>query len=220
MEVVVSHRCEERKIASGIRIIEIDVRSERDAVRDIVESDDPFAQLESDNNAFAEVPGIRFYNFKRTYETEYSLDRFYLFKDKNGIFRAKLKQNAVSCHDVANKHEEGACFEVTLSTDYRNHPQGNNLYSLGVALSIKKGYPIKNCAFCDYFNRCRLPVKFLDKSSGKQYYKWIANKSVPRPKLDKWAKASSCDKYHVSIPRWQRIIDSCKFIPYLEWPRS
>src|SRR5690606_14594342 len=132
--------------------------------------------------------------------------------DKNDIFRANLKQNAVSCRDVANKHEEGACFEVALSADYRNHRQRSILYALGVALSIKKGHAVKNCEFCSHYDYCKLiyTSKTFDKSSGKYYLyqKRVANKSIRPSKLDKWRQASSCSKYHVSEPRWQKIIDS------------
>ncbi|QEC53626.1 hypothetical protein EDD80_1257 [Anseongella ginsenosidimutans] len=220
LEVAVSHNCEQNKIDSGIRIIEMDVQSESDVVRDIVESHGEWLLQASGSYHTPDVPAVRFYNFKRAYEPRYLLDRFYLFIDERGMYRAGLKRNAVHCYDVETKHEENSCFEVTLSADYRPSNQQVSLYALGMALAIQKGYDINNCTFCSHYSRCSLPFEFIDKPSGKYYYKWIANKSIPPSKLDKWLQAVNCSKYHISRRLCQKIIDSCKGLPYLEWSKD
>lgn len=57
IEVWVTHECTEDKKQNGGRIIEIKVSSEKDAKRDLIESDD-------------EAHPIRFFNFKRIVKTE------------------------------------------------------------------------------------------------------------------------------------------------------
>lgn len=67
IEVAVTHECEEKKIYSGIRIIEIKGEQEQDFERDIIESE--------------EKQHIIFYNFKRDLDENaqsFKIDRFCL----------------------------------------------------------------------------------------------------------------------------------------------
>jgi len=68
LEIHVTNACSPDKLASGVKIIEIDIESEEDVLKPIIES-----------------PSIRFYNFKRFFETKRPLDRFWIAKDERGF---------------------------------------------------------------------------------------------------------------------------------------
>jgi hypothetical protein len=82
LEISVTHDCEQNKIDSKIRIIEIKVESEIDASIEIVENDGEFVEKNTkptDNN----IPLVRFYNFERKGEaSRYSICPYFDKRDK------------------------------------------------------------------------------------------------------------------------------------------
>jgi hypothetical protein len=210
LEISVTHDCEPEKTNSKIRIIEIKIQSEIDALRyfnrDIEENDGEFVSAKI--NVQNTLP-VRFYNFKRKSEASYPLSRFYLVKSDDGIFHGLLKLNAVTCHNVETEHEENVCFEISISEDKIPKKEYGNLYSVGMALAIKRGFRVKNCILCAHYDKCTITY------NNQRFY--ASQLSVSD--LEQLCPAYKCGKYTFYKYSCHRIINSFKRIPYLEWTK-
>lgn len=140
IEIWVTHECEQKKIGSGLRIIEIKIDSEEDidaivSSRNIVESDDGF-----DKN--------RFYNFKLnkqskepTYEQSKPIDYFWV---KNSGY---WKGGCYFCTET-NPIPEDAHYIVG---SFRDGPVGFSYYWAFLEF-VKRGVNVKNCMICEYYS--------------------------------------------------------------------
>jgi hypothetical protein len=200
LEVAVQHKCEQVKIDSGIRIIEIDIASEDDVNRKIVES-----------------TNVRFYNFKRKITPiGLILSRFALVQDANGVYRGINEQHSVTC--LTTDHHVNACFEVTLLTKVVKEKRQYGLWALGMALAMQKGLGVKHCKFCSNYNRCLLEVNTnaRDKRTGKTITVSYPNQSL-NIDIDKHVQAKGCKYYHANGRLCQAIIKAYNDTPYQEY---
>jgi hypothetical protein len=219
LEVAVTHDCTPEKINSKIRIIEIKVQGEVDASKEIVENEGEFVlQTKHFKQTEAIIHPIRFYNFKRKNEISHQISRFDLFKSDDGIFQWKCNPNAVTCQDADRKYEKNACFSVTISKDKIPDQKFGKFIALGIALSDKRGFKIKNCTFCVHYKTCMVfqgsTISTLTESFVIQENFRINELSLTE--IEELRLAYQCPKYSPDRYFFNRIINIFNNIPYRE----
>lgn len=200
LEVCYSHKCEQQKIDSELRIIEVYVRSE-EYIEELMDS--PFVQ--EDEEIYIQdrrkKPNILCYNFKTQAKSSSPLnvrgfDRFVYF-EKGTCYVPQLHE-IITCDKKNVKIKPHSYIELNLSsTAYFGAP---NTLHVGLVYLKKKGLDIKNCLLCKYyigyeklslmqdrpfcslskkFNTNRFPTQ--DKAKECQYYledKELINKAM------------------------------------------
>lgn len=221
LEIAVTHQCDQNKINSGIRIIELDVQSELNLIQEIKENTGDLVPKQILGDLSTHVPAIRFYNFKRTYQPTYALDRFRLYVDDEGEYKFRIEHAAGSCHEAQFTHEEDSCFEVMVPAEFN---QQRKLGGLGIALSIQEGFRIKNCHLCSQYSHCRIVYRseVVDPPSGRCRIveKRVPIKSIPESEIDRWLQAKNCSQFRPSIREAQQRINFYKDLPYIKWKKG
>lgn len=139
LEVWVNHECTEEKKNSNAHIIEIKIREEKDAWRDIVESE-----------ATDELP-IRFYGFKDFVNTEPQYT-FKHLKLMHGLVPSLVTVVDESSCGMTVEYDPKAIFEIVLSTDKLSTDEYN-----GILASIlnngetRCGLRYKKENFCQHY---------------------------------------------------------------------
>lgn len=166
IEILVTHKCEETKINSGEKIIEIRIKNEDDIKR-LLQS-----PITESSKYYMEKDSIEcvFYNFKQITDDEKLeiriISKLYLFN--SGLLHLKTYQ---SCNGSTQKDNSKSILELAIAEP----PYNVSLYELGYAKAIEMGYDIRNCHLCKYFknsieqNFCCLYKKY----STPQYPKGI-----------------------------------------------
>lgn len=151
IEIQVSHKSTPQKRDSGLRIIEIRVRTEEDIAellsKPIVENPDArFGHVRDvETIGFAKFHGFK----KKSSITEplalRSIPRFYLFR--SGKAFVSNMDEIKSCRDVWSKDNDKAIFEASIDSFYLGNP---SLYEIGYALARQNGIEVKTCQLCKY----------------------------------------------------------------------
>ena len=164
VEIRVSHACEESKIQSGHRIIEIELNKEEDL--ELIESCQLKQTELSDNNHFVinrrknrrneeDVPIVRCYNFreaKKELLNRYGVSQFAIYKSNpshfclNETFQCGEKDKMIERH----RKENNLLYEILF---YNVGLWGGDRFMFGVAKAFEKGFKIKNCFLCRYHAR-------------------------------------------------------------------
>lgn len=145
IEILVTHKCEEEKIKSDHKIIEIEIRKEEDIIH-LTQS--PI--IEPDKYSF-DKPAIKctFYNFKRTAPVSKlemrGIPKFYLFK--SGSAYVSNMDEYPSCREVMKKDNPKAVLELVVDALYFDNP---SIHELGYAKAYEMGYNVRNCLLCEY----------------------------------------------------------------------
>lgn len=144
IEVFVTHKCEERKINSEERIIEVTIKDDEDISKLLKSSIVESAQYPLDEDFIK----CTFYNFKRTTADakleKRSIPKFYLFES------GAAHITDLNCNNVLKKDTPKAILELAID-DPHNNPLFKELtYELGYAKAIEMGHTIKNCHLCKY----------------------------------------------------------------------
>lgn len=151
IEIQVSHKSTPQKCDSGLRIIEIRVKSEDDITALL-----SAPIVENPNAQFGRVKDIetigfaKFHNFKKKSSTSEplaarSIPRFYLFK--SGKAFVTNMDEIKSCRDVWTKDNEKAIFEASIDSFYLGDPSP---YEFGYLAARQNGIDVKTCQFCRY----------------------------------------------------------------------
>lgn len=145
IEILVTHKCEEKKINSGEKIIEIQIKKEED-IANLLQS--PITELK-ENSFDKSTVKCTFHNFIRTaLNTKLEVRRipkFYLFR--SGSAHVSNMEDNPSCREVQRKDNPNAILELGIDAFTLGHPSP---YELGYAKVIELGHDIKNCALCKY----------------------------------------------------------------------
>ena len=141
IEILVTHKCEEKKINSGKKIIEIQIKKEED-IANILQS----TITETEKYSFDKSTiKCTFHNFIRTaLDTKLEVRRihtFYLFR--NGSAHVSNMEDNPSCREVQRKDNPNAILELGIDAFTLGQL---SLYELGYAKAIELGHKIKNCA--------------------------------------------------------------------------
>lgn len=147
IEIFVTHKCEEEKIDSGEKIIEIQIKKEED-IANLLQSTITEPQEYSFDKSTIKCT---FHNFKRTaLDTKLEVRRipkFYLFR--NGSAYVSNMEDYPSCREAQRKDNPNAILELGIDVDA--FPLGQpSPYELVYAIASEQGYIIKNCSLCKY----------------------------------------------------------------------
>jgi hypothetical protein len=151
IEIQVSHKSTPQKLNSGLRIIEIRIRTEDDIdalLKDtIVENPEAkFGQVRDDKT----IGFAKFIGFKKKASVpepleQRSIQRFYLFRSGKA-FVTNLDEFK-SCRKVFTKDNDKAIFEASIDSFYLDSPTP---YEFGLVMARENGIEIKTCQFCKY----------------------------------------------------------------------
>ena len=136
LEISVAHDNEPEKLASGIKIIELKIKEEKDVLQPLVEDESSIADLAL-QNPYDEhsMPPVRFFNFERELAPQCQLPRFWLSKDENGLLQGYAAWDGLDCKNVDHNHREDSIFEVAipiLNPDV-------NVFDFGMMRALKRG---------------------------------------------------------------------------------
>lgn len=160
IEIQVSHKSTAQKIESGLRIIEIRIKTEED-IKSLLTS--PI--VEKPEAQFGQVRDVetigyaKFHNFKKKTSipeplAKRSIQRFYLFR--SGKAFVTNMDEFKSCREVYLKDNDKAIFEASIDSFYLGSPSP---YEFGYIAAMQNGIQVHTCQFCKY-HRSRYEVGF------------------------------------------------------------
>lgn len=202
IEVYVTHRCEHKKISSGIRIIEFNIKSEDDIMSII-------------NSQFiAESELVTLYNFhpKDIYSEDFCIpvQKFILFPSK----KYYIDKYSFSCKDFDKKRM--GIYEITLPYD-DSVPAFLNVggfYVVALAKALYDKYLNKNCNLCIYHA--------LTVYTGEHICKLY--KKCGNPRLCKDNNAENCNMFRLDMKQYGTLLESfdwcCKEIFVDIWKKE
>lgn len=221
IEISVTHDCEEKKIDSGIRIIEIKLENEYLLRKPIVEPSNVLQfETKKQQIEFSKTQPIRFYNFKREQPYKIDLSSFHIIPQfDNQILVAHVDKEATSCHDFLNSSNKDDVYSLAVPTYFtKNHSRTFNLCFFGILKGIKSGLTFKHCDICKYIHKCMVPFnqEFVNEKTNE---KIIKTEVVPANKLtaiDKYFKPYTCGKF--SLNEWgvTNALNKLRHIIYVE----
>ena len=239
VEIMVSHACEENKIKSGYRIIEIKLNKEDDL--ELIESCQLKQTELSDSDYFKtdrrknrkneeEGPIVRFYNFRDAKEkllNRHEVHQFAIYKNNPSHFRLN---ETVQCGEVdkmleRHRKENNLLYEILLCGEWGFYDEvflspdgeglwGRNGFVFGVAMAFEKGFKIRNCFLCKYhaLNSYNGFVLETDKPIFCKLYKELQTK--PRCYSTQAIDCRAFDPDKRAYECYLRYSDRYKEIPY------
>lgn len=151
LEIQVLHKSTSQKITSGLRIIEIRIKTEEDInsllSAPIVENPDAkFGQVRDvETIGFAKFHGFKKKSLVPEPLEQRSIQRFYLFR--SGKAFVTNMDEFKSCRKVSIKDNDKAIFEASIDSFYLGSPSP---YEFGYAAARQHGIDLKTCQFCKY----------------------------------------------------------------------
>ena len=235
LEVSVSHDCTSEKLESGLRIIEMKVRSEDDFKRPIVENKGPMVPIKEEpkpqysyyryySHPEPEPSFIMFYNFDREFQRSdiKKLDRFVLLTDG----RMACQDDYVSCGEMENKHLKDTAIEVTflnLHGEQFFRPKFD-LFNLGIAQALIRDLPARHCVYCARYRNCRIPMEVerydYRTRQNVKVRELVFNRSVQDDKVDKFKFASSCRNWMLNKAQCDYVISTYREKTLFIWEPS
>lgn len=151
IEVQVSHKSTDQKLQSGLRIIEIRIKTEED-IKSLLGS--PI--VENPNAIFGYVRDVetigfaKFHNFKKKASyaeplEQRSIQRFYLFP--SGKAYVTNMEELKSCRNVHKKDNDKAIFEASIDSFYLGSPSP---YEFGYMAAMQNVIKVRTCQLCKY----------------------------------------------------------------------
>lgn len=136
LEIHVTKECSIEKKESGIQIIEIDVKEEKDVESPIVES-----------------PSIRFYGFEKVRKAEREFARFCVTRDSNSILRYYCALDGLTCHNLEDNHRDGSTYEVAIPTEEIGS-RVDRIIEIGLVKAAPAGFHFRCCDICSRSRYC------------------------------------------------------------------
>lgn len=143
IEVVVTHKCTEEKLDSGLRIIELKIDSE-ETIKSIVQYDEwkegRLFDYDCDSRKRqTDKCGLAFHNFDRKVSQigQRDLPRFILY------YSGKARISYENCHNIKRKIDHNSIFEVSINTDMFS-------FVLGYIIASIRIPNFKSCWLCKY----------------------------------------------------------------------
>lgn len=142
IEILVTHKCEEKKRNSGFRIIEIQVKNEyeiRELSKKILTEKMNKERKCADNVFFAKFDGFRTNCIEELKPFEKKINRFFL--NDNGMSYIEK----MPCDFSSKKITDANTFEACIDAH-----ETNLIYYYGYLLAIQNGFITSACCFCKY----------------------------------------------------------------------
>ena len=151
IEIQVSHKSTDQKLQSGLRIIEIRIKTEED-IKSLLRS--PI--VENPEAKFGHVRDVetigfaKFHNFKKKASSPEPLEkrgiqRFYLFR--SGKAFVTNMDEFKSCREIHKKDNNKAIFEASIDCFYLD---SHSPYEFGYMAAMQNGIQVRTCQFCKY----------------------------------------------------------------------
>lgn len=232
LEVFVTHKCTDEKVASGYPIIEIKINSKEDADNPIVENAgevvDEYMFMQSENNKT--MPPIVFYGFERDVPfNSYVNYRNFLLTKKDNELIANCR--AIACKDVEEFAPENRAFSLSVPLVELNEI---DLYELGMAKAMELGLKVRDCSLCRHYKIPTWQSNKIDRHSCKlinvvwsikdneghekkiqdPYVCWLPYRCDG---FDKSKRAAGCRTYSLDRQRISTLVRSLEKMNKLLW---
>lgn len=220
LEVSVSHDCTPGKLESGLRIIEMKIRSEADFKRPIVENKGPMVPVKEEpkpqysyyqysSHPEPEPSFIMFHNFDRVFHRDdiKKLDFFALFEDG----KMGSQKHFLPCKDAGTKYLEASIFELgLLEGGWRGRiDKRNDLLNLGYTQALLHNLPTRNCYYCVNYPRCTVPmeVEQINRRTGQKekVIQRVYNTRIKSDQINKFELASKCNYWRLNEPLCHQV---------------
>jgi hypothetical protein len=221
LEVLVTHECSDKKKNSGNQIIELTIKKPEDAENEIVENEgdliDEFCFMSIENAP--KTPPIRFYGFKKIEECSIykTYGNFSLFEDSGNYFGICRK---CSCRDLKEMVTEKTALSISIPIE---EIDSLDLYELGMAISYKDGFSLRDCSLCCYYRipsrngkgidirSCRLPNSVLNYKDGngngqKLFKPYVFQLPSHCNGFDKSYQAQNCKDFLIDNRRIEALV--------------
>ena len=232
LEVFVTHKCTDEKIASGYPIIEIKINQKEDADNPIVENAgevvDEYMFMQSENKKA--LPPIVFYGFKRDvpFNSYVNYGNFLLTKKENELI---ADCRAVACKDVERFAPDNRAFSLSVPMlDLKE----TDIYELGMAKAQSMGLKVRDCSLCSRYkiptrqsyridvHSCRLINVVWNFKDNEGHEKKIQNPYVCWMPyrcngFDKSKQATGCRTYSIDRQRISTLVRSLEKMNNLLW---
>lgn len=190
IEIKVSHKCDEKKIHSGLKIIEIEINDEEDVSRLM----DTYIS-ESSNDGLS--PASMFYGFDRNSKNTkslgfYSVNRFIVY----GNYSVYVEQ--MSCRYAEFKSDKKTLLELNVVYGYTVGYDYYSPYYYGLAKALDLGFKVKSCSICKYMVHNGIAGEYICK-----LYKKFATPRCPEPKF-----ALGCNYYRIDAKLMKDVRES------------
>ena len=183
IEIQVSHKCTPHKIASGLRIIEIPIKTEDDIMNILSSGIKENLNYKLGYTLDKEPIGYaKFYNFKPDTISdnplnERTVQKFYLFKSGKAHIEYKL------CSEALKKDNNKAILEVCFDD---SNSEIWVPYGFGYLIARNNGFIIKTCCFCKYYKK---------NNTGLGSFICCLYKKYGTPRYPEINKALNCNYY-------------------------
>ena len=197
IEIYCSHKCEEKKTQSKLKIIEIHITSDEDIdkwiANTIVEDDDEYNELRT-----KEVEFMNFNPIAKSSErlTGGQISRF-VYYSNDSSYVPNLDER-IFCNKLHIKYSKYSVIELNIPCEYLSQPSP---YEYGLVYLFDKGYNVRNCKLCKYYRDVSMsgPICCLYKKCNT-------------PKRPKQNEAATCSYYTLN----QKLIDELKDSPVIK----
>jgi hypothetical protein len=232
LEVFVTHKCTNKKIASGYPIIEIKINSKEDADYPIIENAgevvDEYLFMQSENKKA--LPLINFYGFNRDvpFNDYIQYGNFSLTKNENELV---AECRAVACNDVEKFAPENRAFSLSVPI---NELKNIDIYEMGMAKAQDLGLKVRDCSLC---GRYKIPTLQSDQIDGRScrliHVVWNYNDNEGHEKriadpyvcwmpyrctgFDKSKQATACRTYFLDRQRISNLVQLLEKTHKLFW---
>lgn len=197
LEIFVTHKCEENKLKSGIKTIEIKIENEE--------------QLEKiiNSNTLKEGENISFYNFhvkpQGAKTLEKKLNKFILFES----MKAYSDSYNTNCKSYINRRNS-SIFELTYQDSDLKYEEDLNPFSFGCVIAHKKFPNFKNCNLCKFYK-----YNIYEEHSICILYKQL----ILKDKYDS-KNAITCNRFSANEKLFKKCIKQLSELSYNIWLRG
>lgn len=143
VEIHVSHKSTEQKVKSGLKIIEIKVCNEEDIN---ALSEGSFKE----NRYYWDERNIRFFGFRREAIKLEQLSCRYISKFILFESGKTFVQWRNTCREAMQHHVSKSVLELLIEPIDQNNNFQINVYSIGYAVAVEKGFDVRTCAMCRF----------------------------------------------------------------------
>lgn len=201
IEIFVTHKCEEEKVDSNNRIVEIPIKTEEDIIT-LLQS--PITEI--DKYSFDDgTVKCAFYNFSRSTSDNKlearDIRKFYLFQS-GAAYIPNLFMNVGNCRHILQKDNRKAILELAIDLPYEAQVSE---YELGYAKAEEMGFDIKNCHLCKY-----LGSGFMGEPSVCCLYKKFGTTQYP-----KGPEAMTCSYYRQNHENDEALREALQTTPII-----
>lgn len=197
IEIYVTHKCEDKKLQSGVRIIEIKIESEE--------------QLDEyvNSNIIKQNKNLVLHNFQtKSHYIETQGKRLYKFWLFDNL-KAYSDNDNTTCKSYLQRRNSSLLELTYQNLDYK-YEAGLNPYSFGCAISYKKFPNFKSCFLCNRYKYNEYHERYI----------CIAYKQITFDDMHNPSNAMNCKKFSLNEKLIKESVTRLSEITYNVWMKS